>query len=77
MNYLQEYYELIRSKKVVVGYYVRQQIENFVRDLEDSRYIYDTEEAHKRIKFMETLCLQSKQPYYMQPISLMPWQKAW
>ena len=77
MNYLQEYYELIRSKKVVVGYYVRQQIENLVRDLEDSRYIYDTEEAHKRIKFMETLCLQSKQPYYMQPISLMPWQKAW
>lgn len=77
MNYLQEYYNLIRSKKVTVGYYLRLQIENLVRDLDDERYIYDTTEAHKRIQFMETLCLQSKQPYYMKPIQLMPWQKAW
>ena len=62
MNYLQEYYNLIRSKQVTVGYYLRLQIENLVRDLDDERYIYDTTEAHKRIRFMETLCLQSKQP---------------
>ena len=77
MNYLQEYYNLIRSKQVTVGYYLRLQIENLVLDLDDERYIYDTTEAHKRIRFMETLCLQSKQPYYMKPIQLMPWQKAW
>ena len=29
-----------------------------------------------RIKFKETLCFQSKAPYYMKPMILMPWQKA-
>lgn len=76
MNYLQEYWNLIQSNKVVVGYWIKKQVRNLVEDLEDTRFIYDTAEAHKRIKFMENLCLQSKQPYYMQPLKLMPWQKA-
>lgn len=29
-----------------------------------------------RISFMESLCLQSKKPYYMQPMKLLLWQKA-
>lgn len=76
MNYLLEYWELIQNKEVVVGYWIKRQIKNLVKDLEDPRYIYDTTEAHKRINFMEKLCFQSKQPYYMQPVKLMPWQKA-
>lgn len=77
MTYLQEYWELIKNRKVVVGYWIREEIRNLIDDMNDERYIYDTSEADKRIRFMETLCLQSKQPYYMQPIKLMPWQKAW
>lgn len=76
MNYLQQYNDLIQSGKVVAGYWIKKQIRNLIKDLEDPRFIYDTTEAHKRIKFMETLCFQSKQPYYMQPLNLMPWQKA-
>lgn len=76
-NYLLEYYRLIQTKQIAVGWYLKKQVQNLVRDLENERYIYDTTEAHKRIKFMESLCLQSKQPYYMKPIKLMPWQKAW
>lgn len=76
MNYLQEYWDLIQSGKVVVGYWIKKQVRNLIKDLEDPRFIYNTTEAHKRIKFMETLCFQSKQPYYMQPLTLMPWQKA-
>ena len=76
-NYLQEYWGMIQNHEVVVGYWVKKQIRNLIEDLKDPRYIYDTTEAHKRIKFEEKLCLQSKAPYYMKPIKLMPWQKAW
>lgn len=74
MNRLQEYNQLIKSGDVIAGYWIRQEVKNLVRDLDF--YEYDTTEADKRIKFIETLCLQSKQPYYMQPFVLMPWQKA-
>ena len=74
MNYLLEYNELIKSGQVVTGYWIRQQVKKLVRELDE--YEYDTTEAHKRIKFAETLCLQSKQPYYMKPFVFMPWQKA-
>ena len=74
MNRLQEYNQLIKSGDVITGYWIRQEVKNLVRDLD--LYDYDTTEADKRIKFIETLCLQSKQPYYMQPFILMPWQKA-
>ena len=77
MTYLEEYHELITAGKVVAGYWIKREIRNLVRDLDDDRFIYDTTEAHKRIKFMETMCLQSKAPYYMKPMILMPWQKAW
>lgn len=77
MTYLEGYWEMIKKREVVVGYWIKKQVQNLIEDMNDPRYIYDTTEAHKRIKFQETLCLQSKAPYYMKPISLMPWQKAW
>lgn len=77
MTYLEEYYGLIKRGEVVVGYWIKKEIENLINDLSDDRFVYDTTEAHKRIKFMETCCLQSKAPYYMKPMKLMPWQKAW
>jgi len=77
MTYLEEYWSMIQNKEVVVGYWMRKQVENLINDLDDERFIYDTTEAHKRIKFQETLCLQSKAPYYMKPLKLLPWQKAW
>lgn len=77
MTHLEEYGRMIRDREVIAGYWMKQEIRRLIDDLEDPRYIYDTAEAEKRIRFMGTLCLQSKQPYYMQPMKLMPWQKAW
>ncbi len=77
MNYLEEYWQMIQSGEVIVGSWIKKEIKNLIDDLKDPRYIYDTTEAHRRIKFQETLCLQSKAPYYMKPIQLLPWQKAW
>lgn len=76
-THLEEYKYLIDGRHVLVGYWIRKAVQNLVEDLQDSRFIYDTTEANKRIKFMQTCCLQSKQPYYMKPIELMPWQTAW
>lgn len=77
MSFLLDYARMIENKEVVVGYWIKKQIRNLVADLENPRYIYDTTEAHKRMRFEERLCFQSKEPYYMQPIKLLPWQKAW
>lgn len=75
--FLEQYWDMIQKREVVVGYWIYTEIENLIRDLKDGRFVYDTTEAHRRIRFMEKLCLQSKAPYYMKPLSLMPWQKAW
>ena len=75
-TYLEEYHDLITSGGVVVGYWIRKEVENLIADLSDNRYIYDTTEAHKRIRFMQTMCLQSKHPYFNKPVQLMPFQLA-
>ena len=75
--YLLQYWELISNRQIVVGYWIRKAVQNLISDMDDSRYIYDISTAHNRIRFEETMCLQSKAPYYMQPLKLMPWQMAW
>ena len=77
MSWLEEYHDLIERREVVTGYWIRQAVRNLIEDLDDPRWIYDTTESDKRIRFQETLCLQSKAPYFMKPLILMPWQKAW
>ena len=76
MTYLKQYYDMIKNGEVNTGYYLRREVENLIDDLNDPRFIYDTKEAHTRIRFQEKLCFQSKAPYYMKPVKLMPWQKA-
>lgn len=76
-EFLSEYYYLVKNRHVIAGFWIKAELENLMRDLENPAYIYDTTEAHKRIRFQEKLCLQSKAPYYMKPIQLMPWQKAY
>lgn len=75
-TYLEQYRDLIHNGEIVVGYWIRKEIDNLYEDLSNPDYIYDTTEAHKRIKFMQTMCLQSKKPFYMKPVILMPWQLA-
>ena len=75
-SFLIEYSELIKAGEVIVGYWIKREIQNLLHDLCDDRYTYDMSEAHRRIRFQEAMCLQSKEPYYMKPIRLMPWEKA-
>lgn len=77
MTHLETYQRMIKNGEVIVGEYIEKEIDNLCEDLNNPAYYYDTTEAEKRFRFQETLCLQSKQPYYMKPIILMPWQKAY
>lgn len=76
MTHLETYRDMIKSGQVIVGYWIEKCVDNLCEEMSDPRFIYDTKEADRRIKFQEKLCLQSKQPYFNKPISLMPWQKA-
>ena len=76
MTHLEEYRYLIQHREVIAGYWITKEIENLYKDLQDPQFEYDTREADRRIRFQETLCYQGKEPYYMKPVILMPWQKA-
>lgn len=75
-TYLEQYNYLIQQREVVAGYWIKKEVENLVADMQKPEYFYDTTEAHKRIKFMQHFCLQSKHPYFGKPMVLMPWQLA-
>ncbi len=75
-TYLEQYHDLIKNGDVVVGYWIKKEVQNLIDDLSNPIFIYDTTEAHKRIRFMQTFATQSKQPYYGKPIQLMPFQLA-
>ena len=53
MTHLERYWEMIQNHEVIVGYWVRQAVKNLIVDLKNPAYIYDTNEADKRIAFKE------------------------
>lgn len=75
-TYLLQYYNEIQQGKIIAGRELRKEIRKLVEELENPLYRYDTKEANIRIAFMENLCLQSKKPFYMMPMKLLLWQKA-
>lgn len=75
-TYLLQYYNEIQQGKIIAGRELRKEIKKLVEELENPLYRYDTKEANIRIAFMENLCLQSKKPFYMMPMKLLLWQKA-
>lgn len=74
--YLIQYREEIRKGNIIVGQELLLELDKLIEEMDDERFIYDPMEAHMRIEFMSNLCLQSKKPFYMQPLKLMLWQKA-
>lgn len=75
-TYLEQYYDEIKRGNIIAGYWIKRELGNLLQDLNNPYYIFDPSHCYKRFAFQERLCLQSKAPYYMQPIKLMLWQKA-
>lgn len=76
-GFLEEYIDRTRSGEILIGRELRLELDRLAEDLEGDRYIYDTMEADKRIRFMEGCVKLTKSPFYGQPMKLMLWQKAW
>lgn len=51
-------------------------MQNLKKDIEEGRYIYDTQDAEKRFNFMENCVRLTKSPFFGKPLKLMLWQKA-
>ena len=76
MTYLEEYRNEIKKGNIIAGQELITALDLFVSQMSDSRFIYDTADAYKRIAFMERFCKLTKSPYYGKPMKLMLWQKA-
>lgn len=74
--FLTQYRQAIKNGEIIAGSEMIQELDKLICDLNDNQYIYVPKEAHMRIKFMESLCLQSKKPFYMKPMELLLWEKA-
>lgn len=75
-TYLEQYFDAIEHGEIIAGRELKTELRKLIRDLRDERFQYDTTEATRRIAFMESLCLQSKKPFYNKPMELLLWQKA-
>lgn len=75
-NWLQQYYDLIKSGEIITGQDLRKQLDNLMNDMDDPRFVYDTDEAEFRIAFIEGFCKHTKAPFYGKPFILEMWEKA-
>lgn len=76
-GFLEEYIDRTRSGELLIGRELRLELDRLAEDIEEGRYIYDTTEADRRIRFMEGCVRLTKSPFYGQPMQLMLFQKAW
>lgn len=77
MNYIQIYYNLIKSKKIVVSKKVKLQLEKIIYDINNpSKYHFDLEKANRPIEFIEKFCKHSKGQWCGKSVVLELWQKA-
>lgn len=75
-SYIRAYWKDICKGRVVVGYYVRRQIELLVVDLDNPNLKIDFAESEKRIRFIERECRHSEAPFAGKPFILLLWQKV-
>jgi len=76
LSYLVEYYEKIKSGKIVVGNELLTMLERLMRDMKNPRYTYDPKPGNIRIDFIETFCKHTKSPFNGMPFILELWEKA-
>lgn len=77
MNYIETYYNLIKSKKVIVSKKVEKQFDKLINDLNNpSKYHFDLDKATRPIEFVEKFCKHSKGQWAGKPVILDLWQKA-
>ncbi len=76
MNYLVEYYNKINNGEIVVGKELYAVLDGLIKDLDNSRYVFDEKAGNIRIDFIETFCKHTKSPFNGQLFLLELWEKA-
>ena len=76
ITYLEQYYQAIQQKKIIVGHELLDLLEMLIDDLQNDKYVYDTTDAYLRIELIEKFCKHTQDPFTGQPFLLMLWQKA-
>jgi phage terminase large subunit-like protein len=72
----EEYAAAMKAGDILVCESIRQIYDRLCDDMHSDRYIYDTTEADRRIRFMEQCIKLTKSPFYGKPMQLMLFQKA-
>lgn len=75
-SWLIEYIAKCKTGEVIIGRELMAMLDILLEDLENPEYRFDTTEAHKRIKFIETECRHSISPFAGKPFILELWEKA-
>ena len=76
MNYLIDYYNEIKKGNIIVGEELKTQLDQLIKDLNNTLYIFDEQPGNLRIDFIETFCKHTKSPFNGLPFILEPWEKA-
>lgn len=74
--YLVEYHEKAKREEITIGKELMAQLDMLREDMNNPEYRFDTEDAHKRIKFIEKQCKHSISPFAGKPFILELWEKA-
>lgn len=78
MNYIQQYYEAIEQRKIIVSARVEKQYKKLIQDIQGhDKYYFDESKANKPIEFIERFCKHSKGEWAGKPVELELFQKAY
>ncbi|WP_353420578.1 terminase large subunit [Staphylococcus coagulans] len=77
-NYIEQYYQKIKSGDIVASKRITKQYEKLVHDMYNhDKYVYDDDKAQRPIQFIETFCRHSKGDLAGKPLILDLFQKAY
>ena len=75
-SFLLEYIDRCKSNEIIVGNEIFQEFDILISNFNDPDITFEMEDAHKRIRFIETKCKLYEAPYAGKPFLLLLWQKA-
>ncbi|MBT2840001.1 terminase large subunit [Staphylococcus coagulans] len=78
LNYIEQYYQKIKSGDIVASKRITKQYEKLIHDMYNhDKYVYDDDKAQRPIQFIETFCRHSKGELAGKPLILDLFQKAY
>lgn len=75
-SWLLEYISKCKQGEIIIGHELMQQLDILLTHFDDKDITINFEDAHKRIKFIETKCKHSEAPFAGKPFLLLLYQKA-